>query len=99
MTTRNKRIFEGTLKAIDFRSNIILHNTVAEIPADQNCPLNAELNTLYDVKLNYVADAKLSQEEQKKAHDEYVRCHYYIGPVMISGDDILKAELRTPPVK
>ncbi len=25
-------------------------------------------------------------------------CHYYIGAIMISGEDILKAELRTPPI-
>lgn len=32
VTTKNKRVFEGTLKAVDFRSNLILHNAVAEIP-------------------------------------------------------------------
>lgn len=29
VTTKNSRIFEGKFKAIDFRGNIILHETVA----------------------------------------------------------------------
>lgn len=53
-------MFEGTLKVVDFRNNLILHNAVAEIPADQNVPLNAELHTLYDVKLTYTPDSKLT---------------------------------------
>lgn len=60
MTTKNKRVFEGTLKAVDFRSNLIIHNAVAEIPPEQNCPLNAEINSIYDVKLVYTPDPKLS---------------------------------------
>lgn len=62
VTTKNKRIFQGVLKAIDFRSNLIIHNAVAEIPEDQNCPLNAELNTYYDSKLTYTPDANLPLE-------------------------------------
>lgn len=96
--TRNKRVFEGTLKAVDFRSNLIIHNAVAEIPADQNCPLNAELNTIYDVKLSFTPDAGLSPEEQKRARDHYFASHYFIGAIMISGEDIAKVELRTPPI-
>lgn len=61
MQTKNNRKFEGILKAIDFRTNLIIHNAVAEIPADQNCPLNYELNTLYDIKLEYKDDPKLSE--------------------------------------
>lgn len=60
--TKNNRIFEGTLKAIDFRSNLIIHNAVAEILPEHNTPLNAELNTIYDTKLVYVPDPKLSEE-------------------------------------
>lgn len=60
---------------------------------------NAELSTGYDVKLNFKADPALSPEEQQKAKEEYFASHYYISAVMISGEDILKAELRQPPLE
>ena len=32
VTTKNKRVFEGKLKAVDFRANLVLYETVAYIP-------------------------------------------------------------------
>ena len=51
VVTKNNRKFEGILKAIDFRSNLIIYNATVEIPPEQNCPLNYEISTLADHKL------------------------------------------------
>ena len=44
-----------------------MHNTVAEIPDDQNCPLNAQLNSMYDSKLNFAGDSNPSDEDFKRS--------------------------------
>jgi hypothetical protein len=35
----------------------------------------------------------LSAEERQKQKDDYLGSHYYIESIMISGDDIAKAEI------
>lgn len=53
---------------------------------------------MYDTKLVYTPSPKLNEEEQKKAKEQYIANHYFIGAIMISGEDIVKVELRTPPL-
>lgn len=65
VTTKNGRIFEGKLKAVDFRANIILHDCVGEIPDEQNCPVNMHINNLMDHKLHFEPDPSLSPEQQE----------------------------------
>ena len=38
--TKNNRIFEGKIMCVDYKGNIILHDSVAEILDKHNCPLN-----------------------------------------------------------
>lgn len=90
VTTKNSRIFEGKLKAVDFRANLIIHECVAEIPDNQNCPINATLQNIMDSKLAFTPNPQKCPEEQEKEKQNYVRSHYYIGNVMISGTDIAK---------
>ena len=51
ITTKNKRVFEGKLKAIDFRCNLVVYETTAYIIPEHNCPLNRTLNNSLDSKM------------------------------------------------
>ena len=61
MTTKNNRIFEGKLVSIDFRSNIIMTESVAEILPEYNVPLNYTLDNAADGKLKFDPDSSLSE--------------------------------------
>ena len=40
----------------------------------------------------------MTEEEKKKAFEEYAWSHYYIGGTIISGHDIVKIEMKFPPI-
>jgi len=60
VATKNKRRFEGRLMCVDYKANLILHEAVAEIDPSHNCPLNYQLENIYDQKLHYTPPAGLS---------------------------------------
>lgn len=62
---KNNRIFEGKLMCVDYKGNLILHETIATIPPEQNTPLNYELQSIYDQKLTYEPPAGLTPAEQE----------------------------------
>lgn len=86
----NKRVFRGKLKAVDFRGNLVLYETVAEIPPEQNCPVNLYLQNALDSKLTLPDPGNLSEQELKNVQREYIGSHYYIGAAIISTNDIAK---------
>ena len=54
MVTKNGRTFEGRLVSIDFRSNLILHESIAEIDPKFNCELNQHLDNSLDYKMEEI---------------------------------------------
>lgn len=48
ITTNNNRVFYGRLSAIDDKGNILLYETVAEIPQDVSHPINMTLANSLD---------------------------------------------------
>lgn len=53
ITTLNNRLFQGKLMCVDYKSNLILHDSIAEIPKEQNCDLNYYLSNYLDEKLKF----------------------------------------------
>lgn len=43
-----------------------MHDSVAEIPPSQNCPLNYDLVNCVDSKLNYTPPSELSDEKKNE---------------------------------
>ena len=52
---------------IDYQANVVLHEAIAEIPKEQNCPLNYDLYNYTDIKLEYEPPADLSEDEKMKS--------------------------------
>lgn len=57
--TKNKRKFQGKIVCIDSKGSLILHDSVAEIPSFQSCPLNYDLVNYADSKLHYDPPSEL----------------------------------------
>lgn len=93
VVTKNGRKFVGRLVSIDFRSNMILHESIAEIDPKFNCELNQRLDNSLDYKMKEIIEKQHLDwsEEQKK---EYIATHYYFGSIMISGTDIQQVLLK-----
>lgn len=88
--TKNSRRFEGKVMCIDYKGNLILHEAVAEIPPQQNCPLNYQLSNYADSKLAFTPPESLTQEQKQQAIKLYMGSHYYFGSIMVAGHDIAK---------
>ena len=84
---------------IDYKANVIMHETIAEIPAHLNCPLNYDLYNYADSKMFYEPPKGLSIEEQQKVVNDYMGSHFYFGSIMVTGTDIAKLELSDRPEK
>jgi small nuclear ribonucleoprotein (snRNP)-like protein len=54
VVAKNGRTFEGRLVSIDFRSNLILHESIAEIDPKFNCELNKHLDNSLDYKMEEI---------------------------------------------
>ncbi len=67
MITKNNRKFTGKLAIVDYECNIILHETIAEIPKELNCPLNYDLENYLDFNMPLTQFDHLPEEEKKKA--------------------------------
>jgi small nuclear ribonucleoprotein (snRNP)-like protein len=91
--TKNNRSFEGKIMCVDYKFNLILHEAIAEIAPEHNCPLNYQLYNYTDSKLQYMPPSQLEEEEKMRLIKEYMGSHYYFGAIMVAGNDIAKLEL------
>ena len=97
ITTNNNRVFYGRLSAIDDKGNILLYETVAEIPQDISHHINITLVNSLDGEMNrhnYVDYEGMTEEQKRKAKEQFAKNKYYFGPVMINNKDVKKAEIQ-----
>jgi small nuclear ribonucleoprotein (snRNP)-like protein len=63
--TKNRRRFEGKIMCIDYKGNLILHEAIAEIPPEQNCPLNYQLCNYADSRLTFTPPESFTEEQKQ----------------------------------
>lgn len=50
---------------IDYKGNLILHEAIAEIPPEQNCPLNYQLCNYADSRLTFTPPESFTEEQKQ----------------------------------
>lgn len=97
VTTKNHRVFYGRFIALDDKANILLYETVTEIPDNVSHLINQTLVNVLDSKLQpakYINVADLPADQADKLIKDFPINKFYFGPVMIAGADVLKLEIQ-----
>ena len=100
ITLVDKRILYGKLGCIDNLANLILHDTIQEIPLEYVSKINSKME--YYIKnhikvQNYIKIRKeiLDDAEQlKKMNEEFVNNKFYIGQTLVPSSAIKTLEVQ-----
>lgn len=100
VTLIDKRVLYGKLICLDNQKNIVLADSIEQIPEEFIAPVNKQLAFHARSTINSAGYIKLGKEESENAElmskidKEFGKDKFYLGQVIVQGKSIAKIEIQ-----